>query len=311
MIMKKDSKDLVIMAAGIGSRFEGDVKQLYGVGPSGECIMDYSIYDAVRAGFTRIVIIIRKDIEDLFDSLVGNRVRKYCEAHGVSVLCVYQEKTNLPQNIVCPTTRSKPWGTGHALLCCKGILHRKFVVINADDYYGKESFFQIAAFLDELDSHSLGVYALAGFRLSNTLSEHGGVTRGICCVDENCFLTSIRETRNICKFPQGPAVETPERITFLNSEVPVSMNMWAFTSDILDKLEISFHSFLEGGGSSDLSAEFLIPTEIGAMLDGNIQVKVIPVKTKWFGMTFREEAIIVREILGQMAQEGVYPSPLF
>ena len=308
--MRKKAKDLVIMAAGIGSRFEGDIKQLYGVGPSGECIMDYSIYDAIRAGFTRIVFVIRKDIESLFDSLVGARVRKYCDTHNVEVVCVYQEKSALSGDMACPKERIKPWGTGHALLCCKGILQHKFAVINADDYYGRGAFVQMAEFLDELDPQSSGVYALAGFRLSNTLSDHGGVTRGICSVDEHCFLHSIRETKHIYKFPQGPAVETPEYITFLDSEAPVSMNMWAFTSDILDKFDSRFHSFLENGGLTDLSAEFLIPTEIGAMLNDSVQVKVLPVKTKWIGMTYRADIEYVQECLSKMVDEGQYPTPL-
>lgn len=308
--MQKEAKDLVIMAAGIGSRFEGNVKQLYGVGPSGECIMDYSIYDATVAGFTRIVFVIRKEIEGLFDTLVGSRARKYCGLHNVEVVCAYQEKTALPGGIACPETRIKPWGTGHALLCCKGILQHKFAVINADDYYGRDAFIQMAAFLDNLDMNSSGLYALAGFRLSNTLSDHGGVTRGICCVDEDCQLTNIRETRNICKFPQGPAVETRERVVFLDGEAPVSMNMWAFTSDILDRLESRFCSFLENGGTAELSAEFLIPTEIGAMLNDGIQVKVIPVRTKWFGMTYRADIEYVQACLSEMVDTEQYPTPL-
>lgn len=309
--MQHKEKSLVILAAGIGSRFKGGIKQLQNVGPAGECIMDYSIYDAVHAGFNRIVFIIRKDIEPLFEELIGSKVRPFCQNHGVEMLCVYQEKHMLPEGFLCPPDREKPWGTGQALLICKGSLNGGFVVVNADDFYGREAFEQMAAFLDGLEENTCGRYALAGFRLSNTLSDHGGVTRGLCSTDDQGFLTGIRETKKIQKYSQGPGVETSEGICFIDGNTPVSMNMWAFTLDVLDHLEERFRIFLAEGGLTDPRSEFLIPTEIGAMLSEGIEVKVIPTSTEWFGMTFREEEESVRAALTELTGYGYYPHPLF
>lgn len=213
--MRRKEKDLVILAAGIGSRFKGSIKQLRSVGPAGECIMDYSIYDAVHAGFTRIVFIIRRDIEALFEEQIGKRVRHFCRSYGVEVMCVYQEKEKLPDGYICPAIREKPWGTGHALLCCRGALQGKFAVINADDFYGREAFLQMAKYLDSLDDKCSGPYALAGFRLSNTLSSHGGVTRGLCKMDSEDMFTSIQETKNIYKDVQGPYTESEDSMAFI------------------------------------------------------------------------------------------------
>lgn len=306
-----NKKSLVILAAGIGTRYKAGVKQLQSVGPSGECIMDYSICDALEAGFNRIVFIIRHDIQELFDEIIGNRIRRICADRGVEVVCAYQEKQNLPGGYVCPEDRAKPWGTGHALLSCKGLLHGGFVVVNADDYYGKDAFRLMSEFLDSLPENSDGVYALAGFRLANTLSDHGGVTRGVCRTDENGFLTSIREIKKIQKSAEGPYVLTPEGIVRFGEDIPVSMNMWAFTPDVLDKLEEHFVRFLETG-LNDQRSEFLIPTEIGAMLsDSAAQVKVLPTPGRWFGMTFSEDTPAVREALAKMAEDGIYTDPLF
>lgn len=304
-------KNLVILAAGIGSRFKGGIKQLHRVGPAGECIMDYSVYDAITAGFNRIVFIIRKDIEDLFEELIGKRIRSICEKQGVEVVCAYQEKQNLPGGFVCPAERAKPWGTGHALLSCKGMLDGGFVVINADDYYGKDAYLLMSQFLDSLPEGSTGNYALAGFRLANTLSEFGGVTRGLCSVDETGLLTEINETKRIMKTADGAAVEKPDGICYLNGDTPVSMNMWAFTPDVLDRLEANFIAFLADGGLEYPKSEFLIPTEVGVMLKDGVQVSVIPTSCRWFGMTFAEETPMVSQALAQMTQDGVYPTPLF
>lgn len=302
-------KILVILAAGIGSRYKGGVKQLQDVGPCGECIMDYSIYDALEAGFNRIVFIIRHDIEDLFNEMIGNRIRKVCAQRGVEMVCAYQEKKCLPGGFVCPEDRAKPWGTGHALLSCKGLLNGGFVVINADDYYGKEAYQLMSRFLDALPENSTGSYALAGFRLANTLSDNGGVTRGLCRTDEQGSLTFIRETKKIRKSEQGPYIETPEGVVHLDGECPVSMNMWAFTPDVLDRLEERFIQFL-GTGLNDQKSEFLIPTEIGGML-GAVQVKVLPTASQWFGMTYADDTPVVQQAFAQMTQEGIYSTPLF
>lgn len=301
-------KNLVILAAGLGTRFKGGIKQLQSVGPGGECIMEYSIYDALEAGFNRVVFIIRHDIEEVFNEAIGNRVLANCAKRGVEVVCAYQEKEDLPGGYQCPAERVKPWGTGHALLCCRGLLHGGFVVINADDYYGKESFRKISRFLDEAQG---GVYALAGFLLENTLSDYGTVTRGLCRTDGEDWLIAIRETKHVAKAPDGPVVETADGLVILDGKTPVSMNMWGFTLDILDLLEKRFVEFL-GENLETEGSEFLLPTEIGGMLtEEDIRVKVLPAPDRWFGMTYAADIPTVKASLQKMADDGVYPTPLF
>lgn len=307
----QQEKNLVILAAGIGTRFKGGIKQLQSVGPAGESIMEYSIYDAMEAGFNRIVFIIRKDIEPLFEELVGNRIRRICAQRGIEVICTYQEKQNLPEGFRCPPDRAKPWGTGQALLSCKGLLHGGFVVINADDYYNKDAYQKMSAFLDSLGEGASGQYALAGFCLANTLSEYGGVTRGLCRVNEDSFLTHIRETKKILNTPKGIGIETTDGMCYFDENTPVSMNMWAFTPDVLERLEERFVAFLAGGGLETPNSEFLIPTEVGAMLADGVSVRVLPTDGRWFGMTFAEETQMVRDALQQMTDAGKYPTPLF
>lgn len=309
--MNTKEKNLVILAAGIGSRFKGGIKQLQSVGPSGECIMDYSIYDALEAGFNRIVFIIRRDIEEQFEELIGYRVRKMCAKYGAEVACVFQDKQNLPQGFVCPEDRVKPWGTGHALISCKGALRGGFVVINADDYYGKDAYRQMSAFLDSLEEKSTGRYAMAGFLLANTLSEYGGVTRGLCMTDDGGYLTVIRETKKVMKDSVSPYVETECGVERFDGNIPVSMNMWAFTPDVLEGLETRFVRFLSDGGLDTPTSEFLIPTEIGAMLSEGVRVKVLPTVGRWFGMTFSEEIPKVRQALAELVRTGDYPISLY
>ena len=306
----KQERTLVVLAAGIGSRFAGGVKQLQCVGPSGEVIMDYSIHDAIEAGFNRFVFIIRHDIQELFDQVMGDRVRAICEKKGVEVLCAYQEKENLPGGYVCPAERVKPWGTGHALLSCKGMLHGGFAVINADDYYGKDAFVKAYQFLDSLEEGSVGTYGLIGFRLGNTLSDHGGVTRGLCRTEDG-WLTHILETKNILKTPIGARAEVFGAVRDLDVDIPVSMNMWGFTPDVLDKLEERFLEFLEEGLTAPKS-EFLIPSEMGLLLSrGAVRIRVLPTTSQWFGMTFAEDMPGVRAAFKQMADSGLYSDPLF
>lgn len=309
--MVSTEKNLVVLAAGIGSRFKGGIKQLQSVGPSGECIMDYSIYDALEAGFNRIVFIIRHDIEELFEEAIGRRVRALCAQRGVEVVLAYQEKEDLPAPFHCPADRVKPWGTGHALLSCKGKLNGGFVVINADDYYGKDAYWLMSAYLDRLPEGSKGSYALAGFRLDRTLSKNGGVTRGLCRMDAKGSLQAIRETKNIRMDELGAFVETPEGRLPLDGHTLVSMNMWAFTPDFLDILETRFKHFLETGLEQPAS-EFLIPTEVGGMLNGeDVTVKVLSTPGQWFGMTYSADRPAVQAALAEMAEKGIYPNPLF
>ena len=307
--MKKE-RTLVVLAAGIGSRFAGGVKQLQCVGPSGEVIMDYSIHDAIEAGFNRVIFIIRHDIQELFDRIMGDRILAICEKKGVEVLCAYQEKENLPGGFVCPPERAKPWGTGHALLSCKGMLHGGFAVINADDYYGKDAFVKAYQFLDSLEEGSEGTYGLIGFRLGNTLSDHGGVTRGLCRTEDG-WLTHILETKNILKTPIGARAEVFGAVRDLDVDIPVSMNMWGFTPDVLDKLEERFLEFLEEGLTAPKS-EFLIPSEMGLLLSrGAVRIRVLPTTSQWFGMTFAEDMPGVRSAFKVMTENGIYTDPLF
>ncbi|MBR2047975.1 MAG: nucleotidyltransferase [Oscillospiraceae bacterium] len=302
-------RTLIVLAAGIGSRFRDGIKQLTPVGPNGEVIMDYAIHDALEAGFNRIIFIIRHDIEELFESIIGSRIRPICQAQGVEVLLAYQEKTDLPGGYVCPMERAKPWGTGHALLSCRGMVNGGFAVINADDYYGKDSYRKASRFLDALPQDSTGCYGLVGFSLGNTLSDNGGVTRGLCTMEENGCLKHIVETKQIIKSARGASVMVEGRIMDLDPGIPVSMNMWAFTPDVLDRLEEQFLEFL----ARDLEqpkSEFLIPTEIGRMLTRGVRVQVLPTESRWFGMTFAEDIPSVREAFKEMTDAGIYPSPL-
>lgn len=306
----KRERTLVVLAAGLGSRFAGGVKQLQQVGPGGEVIMDYSIHDAIEAGFNRVIFIIRHDIQELFDSTIGDRIRAACARKGVEVLCAYQEKTNLPGGYVCPPERVKPWGTGHALLSCKGMLHGGFAVINSDDYYGKDSYRRAIEFLDSLEEGSEGIYGLIGFRLGNTLSEHGGVTRGLCRTEDG-WLTHILETRNVIKTQTGARAEVFGAVRDLDADVPVSMNMWGFTPDVLDKLEARFLEFL-AEGLNEPKSEFLIPIEMGMMLSReNVRIRVLPTTSQWFGMTYAEDLPGVKAAFREMTDEELYTTPLF
>ena len=238
-------------------------------------------------------------------------VRAVCAKRGVEVLCAYQEKENLPGGFVCPAERVKPWGTGHALLSCKGMLRGGFVVLNADDYYGKDAFRRAYAFLDSLEEDSTGTYGLIGFQLGNTLSDHGGVTRGLCKTEEG-WLTHILETKNIIKTYTGSQAETCGALRELDAPIPVSMNMWGFTPDVLDKLEARFIEFLGEGGLTAPKSEFLIPSEMGVLVQrGAVRIRVLPTTSQWFGMTFAEDMPAVRQTLAEMTEQGEYPAPLF
>ena len=307
--MKKE-RTLVVMAAGLGSRFKGGVKQLQGVGPCGEVIMDYSIHDALEAGFNRVIFIIRHDIEALFNRMIGDRIRAVCAQRGVEMICAYQEKENLPGGFICPAERVKPWGTGHALLSCKGLLHGGFVIINADDYYGKDAFRRAYAFLDSLDENAGGTYGIIGFRLGNTLSDNGGVTRALCKT-ENGWLTHIQETTNLIKSPTGARAEVDGNVLELAADIPVSMNMWCFTPDVMDRMEARFVEFL-GENLTKPKSEFLIPIEMGVLLKrGQIRIRVLSTTSQWFGMTEAEDLPAVRQAFGEMTDAGEYPAPLF
>ena len=300
---------LVVMAAGIGSRFGGGIKQLEPVGPSGEIIMDYSIYDAMEAGFDKVVFVIRKDLEADFKEVIGNRIEKVVE-----VAYAYQEKEDIPEPYRTRyADRKKPWGTGQAILCCKDVVNEPFVVINSDDYYGKEAYVEAYKHLvipqKESDKEQI---SMVGFVLGNTLSDNGSVTRGVCKVDENSMLTDIVETYNIVKTESGAVVRTEEGDTEVDVNSPVSMNMWGLQPEFFKILEKGFDDFLEKSAENYQKAEYLLPTIVGGLLrDGKADVTVLHSNDQWFGVTYKEDKPYVVAAIQGLVEEGVYPEKLF
>jgi choline kinase len=304
------STTLVIMAAGIGSRFGGGVKQLTSFGPSGEIIMDYSIYDAIEAGFNRIVFVIRKNMFEDFRQVIGDRIEKL-----IPVSYAFQEMDDLPEGFTVPENRKKPWGTGQAILACKDIVKEPFAVINADDYYGKDAFRKVHDYLVQADFADNGRYSfcMAGFVLKNTLSEYGGVTRGICRLNENQELTEITETKNIVKTPEGAAVARADgSFDAVDAEGLVSMNFWGFTPDFIDELEHGFANFLSDLGENATTAEYLLPTIVDGLIKKNrVDLTVLPSDDKWFGVTFKEDVPYVKQAFWELVENGIYPKKLF
>ena len=301
---------LVIMAAGIGSRFGGGIKQLEPVGPGGEIIMDYSIYDALQAGFNKVVFIIRKDLEKDFKEVIGNRIEKIVKAEYA-----FQELDALPMGFKRPEERKKPWGTGQAVLSIKGLVNEPFLVINADDYYGKEGIRKIHDYLvNEMDESSQ-VYDLcmSGFLLANTLSENGGVTRGVCQIDDDSFLKKVTETYEIQRYGSGiSARDESGRPVAVDIGCHVSMNMWGIPASFLDELERGFPEFLAGLKEGDVKSEYLLPRIIDKLvMDGKARVKVLETADKWFGVTYKEDKPAVVESLRKLIAGGTYPERLY
>lgn len=300
---------LVIMAAGIGSRFGGGIKQLAAVGPNGEIIMDFSIHDAIEAGFNKIVFIIRRDIADAFRAAIGDRIERICAELGVEIAYAYQELDALPAGVALPAGRTKPWGTGQAVLACKGILDTPFAVINADDYYGKEAFVQLHTFLQGYDAANPGALCMAGFVLKNTLSDNGAVTRGICRMNEEAYLTGVDETSGITKTADGGAEAGGRAI---DPESLVSMNMWGLTPEFVGLLEDGFREFFAKMDGNALKAEYLLPIYIDELLKaGRVTVKVLPTHDRWFGVTYQEDKPVVIESFAKLVEAGVYRKDLF
>ena len=293
---------LLIMAAGIGSRFGTGIKQLEPVDASNHIIMDYSIHDAIEAGFNHVVFIIRKDIEKEFKEVIGDRIAAICADHQVTVDYAFQDSNDIPGALT--EGRTKPWGTGQAVLAAKNILSTPFIVINADDYYGKEGFRVVHEYLV-----NGGKSCMAGFVLKNTLSDNGGVTRGICKMDEQNNLTEVVETKNIVKTANG--AEADGVAVDVNSLV--SMNMWGLTPDFLPTLEDGFQEFFEKEvPGNPLKAEFLIPIFIGEQLEqGKMSVKVLKTNDTWYGMTYHEDVAAVKESFKKMLENGVCKADLF
>lgn len=300
---------LIIMAAGIGSRYGKGIKQLAKIGPHDEIIMDYSIFDAIEAGFNKVVFIIRKDIEKEFKEVIGNRIEKH-----IQVEYVFQEINNIPEGCTVPEGRIKPWGTGQAILSCKGIVNEPFVIINADDYYGKVAFKKLHDFLIE-DSHRNSEFtmAMAGFILKNTLSDNGTVTRGICVEDEEGYLYRVIETKGIIRNSQGTIdCETEESKDIIQENNRVSMNMWAGYPCFIDYLENGFKEFLLDDSGDELTKEYLLPIIVDQLIKTNrASVKVLETTDKWFGVTYPEDKQAVQDSIKELIEKEIYPEKLW
>lgn len=274
------SAELLVMAAGMGSRF-GGLKQAAPIGPNGEIIVDYSVYDAVKAGFDKVVFIIRKDFEKEFREACGKRIEKMVDTHYV-----FQEKDYLPEGFTLPEGRLKPWGTGHAVLCAKDAIKNPFLVINADDYYGSTIYKDM---YDHLTTSK--EMAMAGYKLKNTLSENGSVTRGLCSVKDG-YLTDIKETHDISK-DSG-----------YDGDTVASMNMWGLGTDIFEYLDKQFNEFLKAN-INEPKKEFLLPEIIGTLMPEK-KVKVIPTSEQWYGVTYAEDAPYVKAAISELVKRGLY-----
>ena len=304
--MKKTA--LVIMAAGIGSRFGKGIKQLAPVGPNGEIIMDYSIHDALEAGFNKVVFIIRKDLEEEFRRVIGERIEKITE-----VAYAFQSLDDLPEGFEKPADRTKPWGTGQAVLAAKAVLDEPFMVINADDYYGKEAYVKVHDYLvqEQPEDGSLHI-CMAGFRLGNTLSDNGSVTRGVCHIEDGA-LVGVTETHNIFKTADGAETRDDNgNAEKLDVKSLVSMNMWGLTPVFMETLEKGFVEFLENVEEGDIKKEYLLPEMIDRLIkEGKAKVDVLETKDTWFGVTYQEDKASVTAAFKKLAEDGVYPAQLY
>lgn len=301
---------LVIMAAGIGSRFGGGIKQLEPVGPNGEIIMDYSICDALEAGFNKIVFIIRRDLEQDFKEIIGNRIEKVAQ-----VAYAFQELDALPAGYTVTEGRKKPWGTGQAVLSVKGIVNEPFLVINADDYYGKEGFLKIHDYMvNKMDTESDVLdLCMGGFILSNTLSENGAVTRGVCLLNEDGTLKDVTETYEIERKGNGLfAADEQGNPVLVSPEQHVSMNMWGLPPRFLDELEAGFPEFLDSIKEGDIKSEYLLPKIIDKQIKSQkARVTMLETRDRWFGVTYKEDKAAVVAAIRRLIADGAYKEKLY
>ena len=301
---------LIIMAAGIGSRFGTGIKQLAKMAPNGEIIMDFSIYDAKAAGFTKVVFVIRKAIEAEFKEVIGNRLSKV-----MPVEYVYQELENLPDGYEVPAGRVKPWGTGQAILACKSVVKEPFVIINADDYYGRHAFEAIYNYLSEHEDDDKYRYAMVGYLLKNTVTDNGHVARGICTTNEEGELVNITERTRIEKRDGKIAFTENDGETWENlpEDTLVSMNMWGFTRSILDELKAEFPQFLKKGLTENpMKCEYFLPAVVSSLLEADrATAAVLPSADKWYGVTYKEDKPVVVEAIRNLKKEGLYPENLW
>ena len=299
---------LVVMAAGMGSRY-GGLKQIDPVGKNGEIIMDFSIFDALRAGFSKVVVIIKEEMKEDFMEVIGNRISKY-----IPIEYAFQKLDALPEGFTVPEGRVKPWGTGHAVLTAKEHIDAPFVVINADDFYGAEAYAKIAQFLENSEDDEKVHWAMVGYYLKNTLSENGRVARGVC-VDEDGVLTTVVERTHIEKREDGPAFTEDGGETWhaLDEEAIVSMNFWGFTPCFMEALEKGFKKFLaEDMPKKPLTAEYFLPFEVNDQIRaGTADVQVLKSADKWYGVTYKDDKPVVMQALAGMMADGTYPDPLW
>ncbi|RHO64528.1 nucleotidyltransferase [Clostridium sp. AF50-3] len=299
---------LIIMAAGIGSRFGTGIKQLAKMAPNGEIIMDFSIYDAKEAGFTKVVFVIRRAIEAEFKEVIGNRLSKV-----MPVEYVYQELEDLPGGYQVPEGRIKPWGTGQAILACKDVVKEPFVIINADDYYGKEAFVKLHDFLvsGNADKDKINL-AMAGFSLKNTLSENGTVTRGICVADKDGYLEKVIETTGIQSANGKIQCDNEEVSRWVTLDTMVSMNMWAGYPDFLQYIDEGFSGFLDKLNDNPQKKEYLLPNIVAELLEKRAaSVKVLGTSDRWIGITYKEDIEPAQKGFSLMIEKGLYPVNLW
>ena len=303
--MKEPS--LVILAAGMGSRF-GGLKQITPIGDNGELIIDFSVYDALRAGFKKIVFIIKEENEADFERLIGSKVRPFAE-----VQYCYQSMTDVPQGKSVPEGRTKPWGTGHATLCCSSVVDGPFAVINSDDYYGPQAFQLLYDYLCSTKDDAIAHYAMVGYRLGNTLTENGFVSRGVCEENEEHFLTRITERTKIEGRGSVAVFKEEDVEQELSLDTVVSMNMWAFTSSALEALQCEFENFFDLKVPTDpMKAEFYLPSAVDAMIKaGKADVKVLRSPDKWYGVTYKEDKESVAAAMKNLKTNGTYPQELW
>ena len=302
---------LVIMAAGMGSRYGGN-KQVDGLGPNGEILMEYSIFDAIRAGFTKIVFIIKPEMKELMENLCGKRVAqmKAKDGSNVEVAYAFQDFSSIPSWYQIPADRVKPFGTAHAVLCARDVVKEPFAVINADDYYGADAFPTVYEELCKLPAE--GAAAMVGYRVDKTVSENGTVTRGVCHT-ENGKLTKVVETFKIKLYPNGDIrdIENGEDSPLIPPDTPVSMNFWGFTPWIFTKLDEFFTDFLKNLAPDNIKGEALLPTLVGELVDnGELSVSVLHSNAQWFGVTYKEDKPAVQAELRKLHDTGVYPKSL-
>ena len=300
----KEKPVLAIMAAGIGSRY-GGLKQMESITKTGHKLIDFSVYDALRAGFEKVIFIISRKIEDDFRSIVGDRI-----ARRAQVDYVFQELSALPNGLLLPACRKKPWGTGHAVMCCQGVIRQPFALINADDYYGADAFSSLYDFLqNNKDEHH---YAMVGFILENTMTENGAVARGVCQV-KNGILTGIRERTHITSFQDGAKYsENGDTWVPLPNGATVSMNCWGFMPSIITELHTHFPAFFDKAKQMNLEkAEYFLPDVVGKLLNKGYTVSVLPTKSRWYGITYREDTEKVARAIMQLQKNGIYPENLW